>query len=61
MGYFPSFAMAWNVDQEDFFNGDIFNSLKLRLGYGQVGVTMDQEIISSLTRYIYTNCILSIW
>ena len=26
-GFFPSFAMAWNVDKEDFFKGDIFNSL----------------------------------
>ncbi len=31
-GIFPSFAMAWNIDQEDFFKGDIFDSLKLRLG-----------------------------
>ena len=50
-GIFPSFAMAWNVDQEDFFNGDIFNSLKLRLGYGQVGNVNGLGDYKFLTRY----------
>ena len=50
-GFFPSFAMAWNVDQENFFKGDIFNSLKLRLGYGQVGNVNGLGDYKFLTRY----------
>jgi len=50
-GFFPSFAMAWNVDQEDFFKGDIFDSLKIRLGYGQVGNVNGLGDYKFLTRY----------
>ncbi len=50
-GFFPSFAMAWNVDKEDFFKGDIFNSLKIRLGYGQVGNVNGLGDYKFLTRY----------
>ena len=50
-GYFPSVALAWNVDQEDFFTGTIFNSLKLRLGYGQVGNVNGLGDYKFLTRY----------
>ena len=50
-GFFPSFAMAWNVDQEDFFKGDVFDSLKLRLGYGQVGNVNGLGDYKFLTRY----------
>ena len=50
-GFFPSFAMAWNVDQEDFFKGDIFDSLKFRLGYGQVGNVNGLGDYKFLTRY----------
>ena len=53
-GFFPSFAMAWNVDQEDFFKGDIFDSLKLRLGYGQVGNVNGLGDYKFLTRYTCT-------
>ncbi len=36
--YFPSVAAAWNITNEDFMkNSSIFNSLKLRIGYGQTG------------------------
>jgi TonB-dependent starch-binding outer membrane protein SusC len=36
--YFPSIAAAWNIMSEDFMkNNGLFNSLKLRLGYGQTG------------------------
>ncbi|HRI20404.1 MAG TPA: SusC/RagA family TonB-linked outer membrane protein, partial [Panacibacter sp.] len=36
--YFPSVAAAWNISNEDFMkNGTFFNSLKLRVGYGQTG------------------------
>ena len=50
-GFFPSFAMAWNVDKEDFFKGDLFNSLKIRLGYGQVGNVNGLGDYKFLTRY----------
>ncbi len=37
-GSFPSGALAWRLDKEDFIrNLDIFSSLKLRLGYGKTG------------------------
>ena len=35
-GYFPSGAVAWKLDQEDFI-GDAFSTLKLRVGVGVVG------------------------
>lgn len=36
-GYFPSFAAAWRIANEPFFNVDLINELKLRGGYGFVG------------------------
>ncbi|KAA9034452.1 SusC/RagA family TonB-linked outer membrane protein [Ginsengibacter hankyongi] len=36
-GYFPSFALAWNISQEKFFKVDIINSLKIRGGWGKTG------------------------
>ena len=37
-GYFPSVAGAWNITNENFMKDNkIFNSLKLRVGYGQTG------------------------
>ena len=51
-GFFPSFAMAWNVDKEDFFKGDVFNSLKIRVGYGQVGNVNGLGDYNFLTRYV---------
>lgn len=37
-GIFPSFSAGWNVDRENFWsNAGIFNSLKIRGGYGVVG------------------------
>lgn len=41
-GYFPSFATAWRVSQEDFLNSNnTISNLKLRASYGQTG---NQEI-----------------
>ncbi len=41
-GNFPSFAFAWRLSQEDFIsNLNVFNNLKLRIGWGQTG---NQEI-----------------
>ncbi len=37
-GLFPSLAFAWNINNESFFEGvDLFNSLRLRAGYGVTG------------------------
>lgn len=42
--YFPSVAAAWNIDREDFMkDNNIFQSLKLRAGYGETG---NQEFAS---------------
>lgn len=36
-GTFPSFAASWDIAQENFFNVEFINSLRLKAGYGQVG------------------------
>jgi TonB-linked SusC/RagA family outer membrane protein len=36
-GTFPSFAAAWKISNEGFFDTSIINNLKLRAGYGEVG------------------------
>ena len=36
-GYFPSFAAAWNIGNEEFFKNDFASNLKLRLGWGKTG------------------------
>lgn len=36
-GVFPSFAAAWRISSESFFDVDLFDELKLRGGYGFVG------------------------
>ena len=50
-GYFPSLAAAWNIHNEEFFKGNIFNSLKLRVGYGEVGNVNGLGDYKFLTRY----------
>ncbi len=52
-GYFPSFAFAWNLHQES-FAPDVFDVLKLRLGYG---VTGNQEFPagSSQENFVFEN------
>ncbi|TGD79535.1 SusC/RagA family TonB-linked outer membrane protein [Hymenobacter wooponensis] len=36
-GYFPSFAVAWDLSQEAFFPAEQLSQLKLRAGYGLTG------------------------
>lgn len=37
-GYFPSVALAWNINKEDFMaDNTVFNTLKLRASWGQTG------------------------
>jgi len=49
-GYFPSVGFAWNVSNESFMQGGVFDNLKLRLGWGKTG---NQEFPSgaSLNRF----------
>jgi iron complex outermembrane receptor protein len=49
-GYFPSFALGWNISNEDFMTGSFFNNLKLRASWGQTG---NQEIPSKITKASY--------
>lgn len=49
-GYFPSFALGWNISNEDFMSGSFFNNLKLRASWGQTG---NQEIPSKITKASY--------
>lgn len=53
-GYFPSFAAAWNVTKEDFFQVKFINSLKIRAGWGKTG---NQEFPSgsAQARYSFQN------
>ncbi|SDS83271.1 iron complex outermembrane recepter protein [Gillisia sp. Hel1_33_143] len=50
-GYFPSFAVAWNVVNEDFFNSNTINQLKLRVGYGEIGNVNGLGDYNFLTKY----------
>ncbi len=36
-GFFPSVSGAWRISEEDFFDVDFFDELKLRAGYGVTG------------------------
>ena len=46
-GYFPSVGLAWRLIQEDFIkNLDVFDNLKLRVGWGQTG---NQEIPNKIS------------
>lgn len=39
-GFFPSFALGWNIANEDFMaNNSLFDDLRLRLSYGESGNT----------------------
>ncbi len=47
--YFPAFAFAWVVSEEDFFNSDLINWFKLRLSWGANG-NRDIGMYSALAR-----------
>ncbi len=36
-GFFPGFLAGWNISNEEFFNIDFINNLKIRASYGQMG------------------------
>ncbi|WP_436830725.1 SusC/RagA family TonB-linked outer membrane protein [Parapedobacter sp. DT-150] len=50
-GYFPSFALGWNIGNEKIMENSIFNDLKLRASWGQTG---NQEIPSKITQASYS-------
>lgn len=50
-GYFPSFALGWNIANEDFFNSEFVNNLKIRASWGQTG---NQEIPGKITQASFT-------
>ena len=50
-GYFPSFALGWNISNEDFMANSIFDNLKLRTSWGQTG---NQEIPAKITKASYS-------
>lgn len=51
-GYFPSFALGWNLDRESFINDtETINQLKLRASWGQTG---NQEVQNKITQASYS-------
>ncbi|MEH6406437.1 MAG: TonB-dependent receptor [Leeuwenhoekiella sp.] len=50
-GYFPSFALAWNINNEEFFNSSTIDQLKLRVGYGEIANVNGLEDYLFLTNY----------
>ncbi len=58
-GNFPSVAVGWNIDQEDFLkNSTLISGLKLRASYGQlgnqdIGNYSNQTVVSTSSRYFF--------
>ncbi|MBL0738596.1 TonB-dependent receptor [Flavobacterium sp. GN10] len=51
-GYFPSFALGWNIANESFLkDSSILNNLKLRASWGQTG---NQEVENKITQASYS-------
>ncbi len=50
-GYFPSFALGWNISNENFMDNSVFENLKVRASWGQTG---NQEIPSKITKASYS-------
>jgi iron complex outermembrane receptor protein len=54
-GYFPSVGVSWNIHNEDFFKSqNIFNTLKLRVGYGITGNQEFHPVDAALPVGIYS-------
>ena len=51
VGYFPSFAVAWDLGQESFFPAEKLSQLKVRAGYGRTG---NQEFPAGSAQFRYT-------
>lgn len=51
-GYFPSFALGWNVNRENFLmDSNVVNNLKVRASWGQTG---NQEVKNKITQASYS-------
>ncbi|MFA5328572.1 MAG: TonB-dependent receptor [Prolixibacteraceae bacterium] len=51
-GYFPSFALGWNISEENFMkNVSFVDNLKLRSSWGQTG---NQEVPNKITKASYS-------
>ncbi|WP_417443563.1 SusC/RagA family TonB-linked outer membrane protein [Joostella sp.] len=51
-GYFPSVALAWNINNESFLeNSEAISELKLRVGYGEIGNVNGLGDYNFLTKY----------
>ncbi|WP_456867837.1 SusC/RagA family TonB-linked outer membrane protein [Galbibacter sp. BG1] len=51
-GYFPSVAVAWNLNNESFLeDSEVINQLKLRVGYGEIGNVNGLGDYNFLTKY----------
>ncbi len=48
---FPSVSAAWNISEEDFMKGGIFDQLKLRAGYGVSGNSLGFDAFTALATY----------
>lgn len=51
-GFFPAISAGWNIDREDFFSSNTFNSLKLRGSYGLVGNTPTDDFLFQLNYFV---------
>ena len=51
-GYFPSFSAAWNITEESFMEDqELFDNLKLRVGYGVSGNAMGFDAFTAVATY----------
>lgn len=51
-GTFPSASLAWRITEEDFMKGqDVFNDLKLRVGYGVSGNSLGFDAYTAQQTY----------
>ncbi len=50
-GTFPSASVAWNVSEENFMQGSIFDLLKLRVGYGVSGNALGFGAYTAVATY----------
>lgn len=51
-GYFPSFALGWNIAQENFLSdSNVINDLKLRASWGETG---NQEVQNKITQATFS-------
>lgn len=52
-GFFPSFSLAWRINEEAFMiDHNLFSDLKLRVGYGAVG---NENVLGTNSMSLYTS------